>query len=124
MSLAANLLAEVNGSNPGVGSSHANQYGNYLLNNFNDLWIKTNKFNAESILEVSHSSQNSYWGNWGGNSDEGNTICVMVGPRSYTLLNSSRACLPCHLDGVLTYLLKIFTILYLVIQDLMPLFLT
>ncbi len=88
---AANLLAQVNGTNPGVGSNHANQYGNYLLMDYNALWNPTNKFNAESIISVSHSSQNSYWGNWGSSSDEGNTVCIMAGPRSYTQINASYA---------------------------------
>lgn len=90
-SQAASILAEVNGSNPGVGSSHANQYGNYLLPDFNDLWVVSNQFNAESLLEVSHSAQSSYWGNWGSSADEGNTVCVMVGPRSYNLLDANNA---------------------------------
>lgn len=79
-SLAAAQLAEVNGT-PGGNS----QYGYRLLTNFADLWVVSNKFNSESILEVCHSSVgNSGWGNWGSGSDEGNSVNVMVGPRSYS----------------------------------------
>ena len=59
-----------------------------------NLWNFTNKFNSESVLEVSHSAQGSYWGIWGGNSDEGNTINVMVGPRNYVRLSSPAPELP------------------------------
>lgn len=84
--LAAEQFEKVNGTPGGV-----SQYGYSLLENFSDLWVPTNKFNSESILEVSHSSQNSYWGIWGGNNDEGNTINVMVGPRSYSRTSGSTA---------------------------------
>jgi len=78
--LAAAQFAEVNGT-PG----QTNQYGNRLLSNFADLWVVANKFNPESILEVGHSSAgNSDWGWWGSGRDEGNTVNVMVGPRSYS----------------------------------------
>ena len=78
--LAAAQLAEVNGT-PGATS----QYGYRLLSNFADLWVTSNKFNSESILEVCHSSiGSSGWGNWGSGSDEGNSVNVMVGPRSYS----------------------------------------
>jgi hypothetical protein len=78
---AAEQLAEVNGPNPGGTSI----FGYKLLPNFNDLWVVSNKFNSESILETSHTNQGlSGWGNWGQSSDEGNSICVMVGPRGYS----------------------------------------
>ncbi|MCK9640199.1 MAG: RagB/SusD family nutrient uptake outer membrane protein [Prolixibacteraceae bacterium] len=78
--LAAAQLALVNGTPGGTG-----QYGNRLLPNFSDLWVTSNKFNAESVIEVSHSSAgNSDWGWWGSGSDEGNSLNVMVGPRSYS----------------------------------------
>ena len=77
--LAAEQLAKVNGT-PG----QTNQYGNKLLDNFNDLWIVDNKFNTEAILEVAHTNVGlAGWGNWGSGSDEGNSINTMVGPRSY-----------------------------------------
>ena len=78
--LAAAQLAQVNGTPGGT-----SQYGYRLLTNFRDLWVPTNKFNTESILEVSHSAAgNSDWGWWGASNDEGNTVNVMVGPRSYS----------------------------------------
>ena len=79
-SLAAEQFAEVNGT-PGQPS----QYGYQLLPNFSDLWIFGNKFNSESILEATHTSaSNADWGFWGSGADEGNTINIMVGPRSYS----------------------------------------
>lgn len=78
--LAASLLAEVNGTPGGT-----SQYGYHLLPNFADLWVFTNKFNSESILEVTHTSAgNSDWSFWGSSADEGNTVDQMVGPRSYS----------------------------------------
>lgn len=77
---AAAQLAEVNGPTPGTTSS----YGYKLLISFSDLWIPSNKFNTESILEVAHTNLGrSTWGNWGSSTDEGNTFAQMVGPRSY-----------------------------------------
>ncbi|MFM9988279.1 RagB/SusD family nutrient uptake outer membrane protein [Flavobacterium sp.] len=76
---AAAMLANVNGT-PGA----TNQYGNHLLANFSDLWIVSNKFNAESLLEVAHIDSHAYWGiNWSGK-DDGNALNIMVGPRSYS----------------------------------------
>jgi starch-binding outer membrane protein, SusD/RagB family len=76
---AAAQFAEVNGT-PGGTSI----YGYKLLSNFSDLWIASNKFNTESILEEAHTNLGrSTWGNWGSSSDEGNTFAQMVGPRSY-----------------------------------------
>jgi hypothetical protein len=76
---AAAQLALVNGT-PG----QPNQYGNKLLTKFSDLWVFTNKFNAESILEAVHTNQsNADWGFWGSSADEGNSADQMVGPRSY-----------------------------------------
>lgn len=78
---AAAMLAQVNGATPG----QPNQYGNNLLPNFADLWVFTNKFNAESLLECVHTDQsNADWGFWGSSADEGNSAAQMVGPRSYT----------------------------------------
>ena len=86
-SLAAAQFAEVNGT-PGSTSI----YGYKLLSNFSDLWVVSNKFNTESILEVSHTSAGSGgWGNWGSGSDEGNSVNVMVGPRSYSTTTGSTA---------------------------------
>lgn len=84
--LAAAEFAQVNGTPGGT-----SQYGYSLLSNYSDLWNFSNKFNSESIFEVTHSAQGSYWGIWGGNADEGNTVNIMVGPRSYVRLNSTFA---------------------------------
>lgn len=79
--LAAPQLAEVNGPVPGA----ASPLGYRLLTNFKDLWVVSNKFNTESILEETHSAAgNSDWPFWGSGRDEGNTLNVMVGPRSYS----------------------------------------
>lgn len=87
---AAAQLKEVNGT-PG----QASQYGYKLLDNFNNLWNVDNKFNSESIIEVAHTNaSSSYWGNWGSGADEGNTINVMVGPRSYVKLTDEAPDLP------------------------------
>jgi len=83
---AATIFAQVNGPTPG----QPNQYGNRLLPNFADLWVFTNKFNAESLLEAVHTDKsNAGWGNWGSSSDEGNTAAQMVGPRSYKKLGAN-----------------------------------
>lgn len=77
--LAATELAEVNGTPGGT-----SPFGYKLLTNYSDLWIISNKFNSESIIEVSHTSKsNATWNVWGSGSDEGNSINVMVGPRDY-----------------------------------------
>jgi hypothetical protein len=76
---AVSMLAQVNGT-PG----EVNQYGNRLLANFSDLWVHSNKFNAEAIFECVHTDKsNADWGWWGSSYDEGNTASQMVGPRSY-----------------------------------------
>jgi len=84
---AAAVLAEVNGTPGGT-----NQYGNKLLDKFSDLWVTSNKFNAESLIEVSHSSAgNSDWTFWGNGRDEGNSLNIMVGPRGYSRPKGSDA---------------------------------
>jgi hypothetical protein len=84
-SLAAAQFADVNGTPGGV-----SQFGYSLLPNYADLWKFNNKFNSESILEVTHSNQgNSDWSFWGSSADEGNTLDQMVGPRSYSRLTST-----------------------------------
>lgn len=78
---AAAMLAEVNGPEPG----QPNQYGNYLLPNFADLWDFKNKYNAEGILTCMHTDKSfASWEFWGSGKDEGNTVNQMVGPRSYS----------------------------------------
>lgn len=87
---AATELAAVNGT-PG----QASQYGFKLLTNYNDLWIVTNKFNTESILEVAHTNASGTgWGNWGSGTDEGNSTNVMCGPRSYSKIADPAPDLP------------------------------
>ena len=77
---AAAALAEVNGTPGGT-----SQYGFRLLTNYSDLWVVANKFHSENVLECSHSSSgNSDWGWWGASNDEGNSVNIMVGPRSYS----------------------------------------
>ena len=79
--LAAAQFADVNGPTPGGTSI----YGYKLLTSYSSLWVFSNKFNTESIIEVGHSAAgNSDWGWWGSGRDEGNTINIMVGPRSYS----------------------------------------
>jgi hypothetical protein len=82
---AATELAEVNGTPGGT-----SQYGYKLVDNFADLWEVSNIFNSESILETTNTNKsNADWGFWGSGADLGNSINIMVGPRSYTRLNSS-----------------------------------
>lgn len=88
---AAAQLAIVNGTD----FNSPNQFGYQLVNNFDDLWIVDNKFTSESILECDHSNLgNSGWGNWGQGSDEGNTVNVMVGPRTYVQNTTNAPNLP------------------------------
>ena len=87
---AAEQFAEVNGT-PGGTSI----YGYKLLTSFNDLWVVANKFNSEAIIEALHTNTGlSGWGNWGSGSDEGNSVCVMVGPRGYTKVAADAPALP------------------------------
>jgi hypothetical protein len=86
---AATQLAAVNGTPGGT-----SQYGYKLVANYADLFkvgpetADPYKFSTESILEVMHTNKgNSDWGFWGQGKDEGNSINVMVGPRSYSLKN-------------------------------------
>lgn len=83
--LAVVQFAKVNGT-PG----QVNQYGNALLENFNDLWTIDNKFNSESILEISHTNESfAGWGNAYNDDAEGNMISTMVGPRGYVDLDEN-----------------------------------
>lgn len=93
-SLAATQFAEVNGT-PG----QTNQYGNKLLDNFDDLWNIDDKFNSESILEITHTDKSlAGWGNAYNDDAEGNMICTMVGPRGYVDLDESDA-FPAYSSG-------------------------
>lgn len=76
---AAAQLAEVNGEPGGT-----SKYGYKLLTNYSDLWVVANKMNSESIMVTAHTNAGlGGWGNWGQGTDEGNSVCVMVGPRGY-----------------------------------------
>lgn len=87
---AAAVLREVNGT-PG----ETNQYGNRLLDSFEELWETDNKFNAESIVEVAHTNaSNAYWGVEYSGVDESNMINTMVGPRSYSQVTEEAPDLP------------------------------
>ncbi|NEU09643.1 RagB/SusD family nutrient uptake outer membrane protein [Flavihumibacter sp. R14] len=77
-SAAAAQFAEVNGTPGGT-----SKYGYHLLSNFADIFKPTNKFNSESILEVSKTSTvNSGWGDW--SNFAGNVAVQMFGPRAYS----------------------------------------
>jgi len=85
---AAAQFAEVNGVPGGT-----SQFGYKLVENYADLFKVGSesdpgkyKFLSESILEVMHTNKgNSDWGFWGSGRDEGNSINVMVCPRSYSI---------------------------------------
>jgi len=54
----------------------------HLLENYGDIFRADNKFNAESIFEIVHTSKALQdWGAWG--NFEGNLMTQMIGPRSY-----------------------------------------
>ena len=83
--LAAAQFADVNGPAGGTSS-----YGYKLVPSFASLWSPNNKFNSESIIEICHSGlSNAGYGNWGSGSDEGNSVCLMVGPRDYTRIGTT-----------------------------------
>lgn len=84
--LAAEQLALVNGTPGGVGP-----YGNKLLDDFAQLWNVNNKFNSESILEITHTKGGNWaaWDNIAGS--EGNILNQMIGPRNYRRLNATLA---------------------------------
>ncbi len=74
---AAQELALVNGTPGGT-----NPYGYKLLANFADLWKSDNKFNSESILEISYTNTSA--GTWDCVScTEGNIMNIITGPRGY-----------------------------------------
>lgn len=74
---AAAQFADVNGVPGGT-----SKYGYHLLSNFSDIFRVDNKFNSESIIEITHTSiAASGWGNI--SNMEGMIASQMVGPRSY-----------------------------------------
>ena len=80
---AAAQFADVNGTPGGT-----SQYGYKLVSDFKSLWVTDNKFSSESVLEAVYSNKGlSDWGFWGQGKDEGNSVCIMSGPRSYTIQN-------------------------------------
>ena len=84
---AAAQFADVNGT-PGATS----QYGYKLVADYNSLWLTDNKFTSESILEAVYTNAGmSDWSFWGQGKDEGNSICIMTGIRSYNLVGTSNA---------------------------------
>ena len=88
---AAAQLALVNGTTLGG----TNDFGYKLLSSYDNLWTVSNKFNTESILEVAHTSvSNAGWGNWANGDSEGNSVNVMVGPRTYVKIASDAPALP------------------------------
>ncbi|WP_282135618.1 RagB/SusD family nutrient uptake outer membrane protein [Seonamhaeicola maritimus] len=90
---AANQLSEVNGT-PGSISS----FGYKLLDDFADLWVISNTYNTESIIEIAHTDKsNADWGNWGSGADEGNSLNIMVCPRGFTRTSGSTA--PDYVSG-------------------------
>ncbi len=85
--LAATEFEDVNGT-PGSTS----MYGYKLLDNFEDLWVISNTYNSEAIIEIAYTDQsNADWGNWGDGADEGNSLNVMVGPRGFSRPGGSTA---------------------------------
>jgi hypothetical protein len=62
-----------------------NTHSNYhLLPNFGDIFRPDNKFNAESIFEITHTSAtDGYWGPWPP-AGEGMIFTQMCGPRAYS----------------------------------------
>lgn len=86
---AATVLAAVNGTPGGT-----SQYGYKLLSSYDDLWVTTNKFNTESIIEVSHTNSGSSWGNEYNGADESTVLNVMCGPRNYARKDNSAPDLP------------------------------
>lgn len=91
--LSAAEFADVNGTPGGT-----SMYGYKLVDNFADLWKVSNKFNSEAIIEIVHTDKsNANWDFWGGGRDEGNSVCIMVGPRGYNRPNGSTA--PDYVSG-------------------------
>jgi hypothetical protein len=91
---AAAQLAKVNGATLG-----ASIYGYKLMDHFSDLWNHLNKFNSESILEISYSDKsNADWGNYERGDDEGNLVAQLTGIRGYSR-KALGASLPDYING-------------------------
>lgn len=82
---AADQFAIVNGPTPGSANP---TYGYKLLDNYNDLWKVSNRFNTESIVEFVHgTTSNGAWSDAG--QSEGNLLSIITGPRGYAQLAPS-----------------------------------
>jgi len=82
---AAAELKLVNGNTPGQANT---TYGYNLMPSYAALWKNENKFNTESILEITHTTKSN--GTWDCTAcTEGNVLNIMVGPRGYTPLVGS-----------------------------------
>jgi hypothetical protein len=96
---AATELAKVNGATPGGTSS----FGYKLMTNFADLWKHSNKFNTESIFEISYSNQsNADWGNFERGDDEGNVASQLSGMRNFSRTEQGKlpaAGIPDYING-------------------------
>jgi len=90
--LATEQLILVNGNPGGI-----SPYGNRLLDDYSELWDVNNKFNSESILEITHTKGGNWaaWDNVAGS--EGNILNQMVGPRNYRRLDTIAA--PDYVSG-------------------------
>ncbi len=76
---AIQFLAQVNGTNPGGVTA---TYNYQLQSNFGAIFSPDNKFNSESIFELSFSPTQAYtWNNW--DAFKGDVYVQMVGPRSF-----------------------------------------
>ncbi|MDX6190733.1 RagB/SusD family nutrient uptake outer membrane protein [Flavobacterium sp. Fl-318] len=93
---AAVELAKVNGT-PGGTSS----YGYKLMPAFADLWNHANKFNTESIFEITYTDKsNADWGNFERGDDEGNVAAQLMGIRDYSRKPKGiDALLPNYING-------------------------
>lgn len=92
---AASELAQVNGTTPG---QPAEVYGYDLIDNFKDLFVMSNKFNSESIFEVSHTNTSA--GDWGcAACSEGNILNVMAGPRGFSVVAGHEGEVPNYVSG-------------------------
>jgi tetratricopeptide (TPR) repeat protein len=90
---AAAEFREVNGATPGQPSA---TYGYNLVASYTSLWKNANKFNTESILEITHTSRSNV--TWDCVScGEGNILNIMVGPRNYNILAGKTA--PDYISG-------------------------
>ncbi len=92
---ASEYLAKVNGSDPGQENT---VYGYRLLDNYGDLFLTSNKFNSESIFEISYT--NVSVGDWGcAGCSDGNILGVMAGPRGFSIIAGNEGEIPQYVSG-------------------------